>query len=245
MKTSRRKIYWDTTCWLAWLNDERHIWSASVMIGIQDVVYEVETDRAVLFTSAVTRGEIYLGRLSTDKKAMWARLMRRSNVREISADPRVYDRASAIREYHDARKQKIKLPDATHLATAVLYRADEFQTLDGLQQDGSKHRKLLSLSGDVGGYNLKIVHPYPRISPPAELVTVPLGPLFENVPTAKPEESEHNEQTARAAEESHELKADPAHPAPVQGSDSARAQGEAASKGTPPAETSDKKQTPQ
>jgi hypothetical protein len=203
------------------------------MIGIQDVVYEVETDQAVLFTSAGTRGEIYLGRLSTDKKAMWARLMRRSNVQEISADPRVYDRASAIREYHDARKQKIKLPDATHLATAVLYRADEFQTMDGLQKDGSKHRKLLSLSGDVGGYNLKIVHPYPRNSPPAELVSVPFGPLFENVPIVKLEESEHDEQTARAAEESHELKANPTHPPAVQGSDGGRSQGEAAGKAKP------------
>ncbi len=177
MKINRRKIYWDTTCWLAWLNDERHIWPASVMTGLQDVVYEVENNQAILFTSAGTRGEIYLGRLDLDKKTMWANLMRRSNVQEISADPRVYDRASQIREYHEARKQKIKLPDATHLATAVLYRADEFQTMDGLQKDGSKHRKLLSLSGDVGGYNLKVVHPYPRNTPPSQIVTIK-GPLF-------------------------------------------------------------------
>ena len=80
---------------------------------IQDVVYEVETYQVILFTSAGTRGEIYLGRLSTDKEVMWAHLMRRSNVQEISADPRVYDRASAIREYHDARRQKIKLENKT------------------------------------------------------------------------------------------------------------------------------------
>jgi len=147
------------------------------MTGLQDVVYEVENNQAILFTSAGTRGEIYLGRLDLDKKTMWANLMRRSNVQEISADPRVYDRASQIREYHEARKQKIKLPDATHLATAVLYRADEFQTMDGLQKDGSKHRKLLSLSGDVGGYNLKVVHPYPRNTPPSQIVTIK-GPLF-------------------------------------------------------------------
>jgi hypothetical protein len=176
MKT-RRKIYWDTTCWLAWLNDERSTWPASVMTGIQDVVCDVETNEAVLFTSAGTRGEIYMGRLDLDKKTMWANLMRRSNVQEISADPRIYDRASAIREYHDARGQKIKLPDATHLATAILYRADEFQTMDGLQANGSRNRKLLSLNGDVAGYNLKIVHPYPRNSPPAQIVGV-RGPLF-------------------------------------------------------------------
>src|SRR5438105_6222894 len=136
MKTGRRKVYWDTTCWLAWLNDERDKWSASVMIGIQDVVYEVEINETLLFTSAVTRGEIYFGKLDLGKKNMYARLMRRSNVQEIAADPRIMDRVSAIREYHDARGQKVKTPDATHLATAVLYRADEFLTMDGLQKDG-------------------------------------------------------------------------------------------------------------
>ena len=83
---------------------------------------------AVLFTSAVTRGEIYFGRPDLDKKNQFAKLMRRSNVREIDADPRVMG-------------------------------------------------KLLKLSGDVGGYNLKIVHPYPRNAPPAEIVTV-RDPLF-------------------------------------------------------------------
>ncbi|HZP21989.1 MAG TPA: PIN domain-containing protein [Terriglobales bacterium] len=137
----------------------------------------MEINESLLFTSAVTRGEIYFGKLDLNQKNMYARLMRRSNVQEVDADPRVMDRASAIREYHEARKQKVKTPDAIHLATAVLYRADEFHTMDGLQKDGSKHRKLLALSGDVGGYNLKIVHPYPRRHPPADMVTVK-GPLF-------------------------------------------------------------------
>ena len=56
--------------------------------------------------------------------------------------------------------------------------------MDGLQKDGSKRRKLLSLSGDVGGYNLKVVHPYPRNAPPSEIVTIK-GPLFKNNGTEK------------------------------------------------------------
>jgi PIN domain len=130
-------------------------------------------------TSAVTRGEIYFGKLNLDQKTAYTRLLRRTNVREINADARIMDRVSAIREYHDARGIKIKTPDATHLATAILYPADEFQTMDGLQADGSKHRKLLKLNGDVGGYNLKIVHPYQRDRPPANLVSIK-GPLFKD-----------------------------------------------------------------
>ena len=74
----------------------------------------------MLFTSAVTRGEIFFGTLDLDQKNMFAKLMRRRNVTEISADPRIMDRASAIREYQSARGQRIATPDATHLATAVL-----------------------------------------------------------------------------------------------------------------------------
>lgn len=178
MKNGSRKIYWDTTCWLAWLGDERAIWPASLITGLEDVVFAVEVNEIVLFTSSMTRGEVFMGRLDLEQKTKFTLLLRRRNVREISADPRVMDRASAIREYHSARGVKVMTPDATHLATAVLYRADEFHTMDGLRKGGSKKRGLLKLSGDVGGYNLKIVHPYPRRSPPSELVQVK-GPLFD------------------------------------------------------------------
>lgn len=174
MKIARR-IYWDTTCWLAWLNDERH-WPAPVITGIQDVVYEVESSSAMLFTSAVTRGEIFFGKLDLDQKTMFAKLMRRTNVMEVSADPRIMDRASQIREYHAARGQRVHTPDATHLATAVLYKADEFQTMDGLRASGSK-RGLLKLNMDVGGYQLMVINPYPRKNPPASAVSIK-GPLF-------------------------------------------------------------------
>lgn len=186
MKTGKRAIYWDTTCWLAWLNDER-FWPSNVLIGIQDVVLGVESNEILLFTSAVTRGEIFMGRLDLNQKNQYAKLMRRTNVREVNADPRVMDRASQIREYHNARKVRIATPDATHLATAVLYRADEFHTMDGLQKGGSKHRKLLALTGDVGGYNLKVVHPYPWRTVPPELVTI-RGPLLEGIGNDQEEE---------------------------------------------------------
>src|SRR6267154_683371 len=99
MKIDRRKVYWDTTCWLTWLNDERN-WPADVIAGIQDVVYEVEVNSAILFTSAITRGEIFFSRLTLDQKDKFAKLVRRTNVTEVSADPRIFDRTSAIREYH-------------------------------------------------------------------------------------------------------------------------------------------------
>ena len=73
------------------------------------------------------------------------------------------------------------------MATAILYRADEFQTLDGLEKEGRKPKGLLAFSGDVQGYNLKIVRPYPLDRPSPELVTI-TGPLFEHTEApAQPE----------------------------------------------------------
>jgi predicted nucleic acid-binding protein len=177
MKTGKRIIYWDCTCWLAWLYDERAIWPADVITGLEDVVYEIETNQAILLMSAVMRGEILFPRLNPDQRAKYHQLLRRRNFVEQDAGSRVMDRVSIIRDYHHKKGQSVSTPDAIHLATAILYKADEFHTMDGLQKGGSKKRKLLSLSGDVSGYNLKIVHPYPRRNPPAELVIVK-GPLF-------------------------------------------------------------------
>lgn len=180
MKTGRRKIYWDNTCWIAWLNGEGpEKWPSDVIQGMKDVVAEVELGNAILFTSAITRTELPEDRLTTDQKLKLDLLMRRSNVREVNADPRVTKLAGSIREYHKKQKpaRSVHTPDAIHLATAIIYEADEFQTMDGLQKDGST-RKLLKLSGDVGGHDLKVVIPYPRHTPPDELKTI-AGPLFE------------------------------------------------------------------
>ena len=88
------------------------------------------------------------------------------------------DRTSAIREYHAARGQRVLTPDATHLATAVLYKAD-VSTMDGLAATGSKCG-LLKLNLDVGGYKLMVINPNPRGTPPASSVSI-TGPLFEKI----------------------------------------------------------------
>jgi predicted nucleic acid-binding protein len=138
-----------------------------VKTGIQDVVYEVETEGSILFTSSLTRTEIFMGRLTADQKVMYAGLMRRTNVREVAADARITDRASAIREFYNTRGNKIATPDAIHLATAIIYTADEMQTMDGLEKSSAvagavKLGKLLALNGNVAGHPLRIVHPYPK-----------------------------------------------------------------------------------
>jgi hypothetical protein len=178
MRAGKRIIYWCTAVLLAWLMDERH-WPQSVLTGIQDVVSEVESGKAILFTSVISRSEIFMGKLTPEQKTKYAKLMQRKNVTEILADTRIMDRSSYIREFYvSARpKKSITTPDGIHLATAILYKADEFQTMDGFEKDGTRITKLLALNGDVAGSKLSVVVPYPRSNPPSGLVGIE-GPLF-------------------------------------------------------------------
>jgi predicted nucleic acid-binding protein len=189
MKAGKPSIYWDTAVWLAWLLGESH-WPDTVLVGIADVVAQLEAGKLNLFTSSITRSEIFQGRLSQEQKQKWSDVMRRSDVHAVAADDRVNDRSSAIREYHQARGMKIATPDGIHLATAVLYKADEFQTMDGLQKNGTT-RRVLSLNGDVGGYPLFVTHPYPRSGPPNQ------GHLFL---TGKLPETSHQPKSLPASE---------------------------------------------
>lgn len=166
MKVGKTVVYWDTAVWLAWLLGERQ-WPETVIAGIEDVILNLENGKLQLLTSSITRSEVFQGRLTTDQKNLWASMMRRSDVLAVAADDRVNDRSSAIREYHQSRAVKILTPDAIHLATAVLYKADEFQTMDGLDKSG-KAKRILGLNGDVGGYPLFVTHPYPRSGPPTQ-----------------------------------------------------------------------------
>lgn len=181
MKAGKRIFYWDANVFIAWLKGET-CWPRGVIIGMEDVAREVHGNKAILFTSTMTSAEIFQGALTKPQKERLAALLQRTNVNQIAPDMRVTDRASAIREFYNTRGNKIKTPDAIHLATAIIYKADELQTMDGLETKSTKKTKLLALNGDVAGYRLSIVNPYPLNVPPAGIVLVK-GPLFPDKPT--------------------------------------------------------------
>jgi hypothetical protein len=67
-----------------------------------------------------------------------------------------------IRDHYTVRAAEfggktLSVPDAIHLATAVLYRVDEFHTFD--MEGRSKSLGLIPLSGNVAGHRLIICKP--------------------------------------------------------------------------------------
>lgn len=85
-------------------------------------------------------------------------VFKRRNVVWINHDTRIGKLSHDIRDYYAKRNIKLTSPDSVHLASAVLYQADLFYTLDG---SGKKKRgHLLPLDGNVAGHKLKIAKPY-------------------------------------------------------------------------------------
>jgi hypothetical protein len=79
-------------------------------------------------------------------------------IKTVSVDIRVASIAHDLRNHYAQKGGKtLSTTDAIHLATAVLYRADEFHTFD----EGGSNRSLglIPLCGDVGGHKLRVCKP--------------------------------------------------------------------------------------
>jgi len=181
MRRKGPRHYWDACIFLAWLHDD---WAGvpGVMEGIEEIAKEVHENRAVLFTSVVTKTEVLEHRLKPRAKEMFTRLFMRHNVSYVNHDERVGDLSHAIRDHYAGKPEPERVvygtQDCIHLATAILYEADCFYTLDGA---GPRKRKadLLLLNGNVMGHALKIAMPSGQPSlfsqpvPPVRAIKVP------------------------------------------------------------------------
>lgn len=156
--------YWDTCVFIAWLKAEAppHR-TADEAEGIREIVTKVEKGTAKLITSTITTVELLECDLPIGAKEIYEKLMQRRMMSAISADIRVTALASQIRNFYKNdpvfNKKTVCTPDAIHLATAILYRADEFHTFDA---SNKKSLGLLPLNGDVAGHQLLIKKPSSR-----------------------------------------------------------------------------------
>lgn len=151
MAEERKKYYWCSCAFILWLDGKGN---AQDVDGLEEIVREVESGQADLFTSAFTRTEVLKGKMTEAQRMTFKKLFQRRNVVQVDVTTRVLDLSERIRNWN----AKISAADAIHLATAILYEADEFHTTDG----GGKRKRagdLLPLDGNVAGHPLKICKP--------------------------------------------------------------------------------------
>lgn len=150
MPRYREIVYLDTTVLLAWIkNETRH---NGEMEGVEYCIERIVNGEIKGITSVNTLGEILEGNVGAEKRAFIDRAMgQRRGLELIDVDRRVALLAQEIRQYYRQRGKNIKLPDATHLATAIHFRVVALYTFD--------EHDLLPLNGNVAGYNLVICKP--------------------------------------------------------------------------------------
>lgn len=142
-------FYWDTCIFLAWFKDENR--PNGEIEGVNAIAEMVHRNHAILVTSTIIEPEILKSTLNEQALQRFENLFKRKNFRKIAADSRVMKLSAEIRDFYKQQgNNRLKTPDAIHLASAILYAANEFHTFD---------EALLSLSGNVAEHLLKICKP--------------------------------------------------------------------------------------
>jgi len=149
--------YWDTCLFLAWLKDEER--KAGEMDGVREVIDRSKRREVKIITSVLTSVEVLASKIPAGMDTLFNGLLKRIN--RVGMDIRVASLAHDLRNHYAVIGGKtLSTPDAIHLATAIMYRADQFHTFD---EEGSRQSLgLIPLSGNVGGHKLIICKPESR-----------------------------------------------------------------------------------
>jgi len=154
----RPLYYWDTCLFLAWIQDEQR--PSGEMAGVREVIARAKRRDALIMTSVLTITETLQSKIPAGVETLFHGLMQK--VERKSIDIKIARLAHDLRDYYSQRSgsaegRTLSTPDALHLATAIMYRADEFHTFDA--KGSRKSLGLLPLSGDVAGHKLIVCKP--------------------------------------------------------------------------------------
>jgi predicted nucleic acid-binding protein len=147
MTPSGSLIYLDTSVITAFLKKEQR--AQAEMDGYRYCFERLGRGEIRAITSVITRGEIVDSKFPDGTYDRFRdSFARRRNFQLVGDDIKVQERVQRLRGQY-----RLDLPDATHLATALLYDAVFLYTLDG--------DDLLVLDGKIPGSTLCICKPHP------------------------------------------------------------------------------------
>jgi predicted nucleic acid-binding protein len=130
------------------------------MSGVREIVERAKRREAIIMTSVITQTEILQSQLPAGMERLLTGFMRRIQCKSV--DMKIAKFAHDLRDYYVQRKTEnngktLATPDALHLATAILYRAEAFHTFD--ESNGRNSLGLIPLSENVAGHRIKICKP--------------------------------------------------------------------------------------
>lgn len=138
MSKQRVALYcWDTSVFLAWINSEK----SAPLADIKLVAEEVSRGDARLVVPVTIATEVLQSRMTKSQKETFEHFLKHQYVVLADTTLAIAQKAAAIREAGLVMqpKRKIKTPDATILATAIVHNCDALHSLDNR---GSGHLRL-------------------------------------------------------------------------------------------------------
>lgn len=127
MSKTKRRYSWDTSVFLAYLNNE----SGAPLAVMAEILHEVEQDKAIMVVSVIVVTEILQAKHSKEQYEAFRKLLNRSSVEVIDLTLGLSEKVEAIRSAAVEAGHSIRTPDATIIATAIVHKADELHTLEG------------------------------------------------------------------------------------------------------------------
>jgi predicted nucleic acid-binding protein len=179
--TEKSKIhYWDACIYLAWLKREIDAHGEDCIKAIERIAADNFQKKNMIITSTITFVEVLSSSLTEEQERRFRQSFRHHDHITYDVDPPIAMKARDFRQrFHAQGGKTIATPDAIHLATAAIYGAHEFLTLDEGKKD-AKHLGLLGLSGHE--WIDKLTVSKPTLPPPK---SDPKGQvsLFDDPPT--------------------------------------------------------------
>jgi predicted nucleic acid-binding protein len=154
-----RIIYWDACVYLAWLMEEKSHGKVH-MDAIAQIANENFQRKNVIITSTITFIEVMASKIRAEKEALFRKSFRTGDHIAYDVDPPIALRARELRENlakHESGKN-LSTPDAIHIATALIYKADCLFSFDDGQKE-KRHLGLLELNKDARVDGLEICKP--------------------------------------------------------------------------------------
>lgn len=155
-----KTFYWDACVYLAWLMEETSH-GKQCMDALAQIVQENSQRKNIIVTSAITFIEVLPAKIGADREALFRKSFRTGDHIAYDVDAAIAMTARDLREkllHHESGKN-LSTPDAIHLATASIYKADVVFSFDTGEKD-TKHLGLLQLSKDPRISGMEICKPF-------------------------------------------------------------------------------------
>lgn len=113
---------------MAWIGEE----AGAPLADIDQVATQIDRGDAALIVPVTAYSEVIEAKSTPEQMAKFRAFLKRSNVEVANTTQAIAEKAGDIRSRGIMAdpKRSIKVPDATFLATAIIYRATVFHTLE-------------------------------------------------------------------------------------------------------------------